>query len=40
MPCRQSIERVTISRGSHDVLLVKLDGRDFYETVSAEFFGG
>lgn len=40
MPCRQSIERVSISRGSHDVLLVKLDGRDFYETVSAEFFGG
>lgn len=40
MPCRQSIERVMISRGGHDVLLVKLDGRDFYETVSAEFFGG
>lgn len=40
MPCRQSIERVTISRSGHDVLLVKLDGRDFYETVSAEFFGG
>lgn len=40
MPCRQSIERITISRGGHDVLLVKLDGRDFYETVSAEFFGG
>ena len=40
MPCRRSIERVTISRGGHDVLLVKLDGRDFYETVSAEFFGG
>jgi len=40
MPCRRTIERVTISRGSHDVLLVKLDGRDFYETVSAEFFGG
>ncbi len=40
LPCRQSIERVTVARGSHDVLLVKLDGRDFYETVSAEFFGG
>ena len=39
MPCRQAIERVSVSRGSHDVLLVKLDGRDFYETVSAEFFG-
>ena len=40
MPCRRTIERVTVSRGSHDVLLVKLDGRDFYETVAAEFFGG
>ena len=39
-PCRRSIERVTVTRGSHDVLLVKLDGRDFYETVSTEFFGG
>jgi len=40
MPCRRSIERLVVSRGSHDVLLAKLDGRDFYETVSAEFFGG
>lgn len=39
-PCRQAIERVTVRRGNHDVLLVKLNGRDFYETVSAEFFGG
>jgi len=39
-PCRRSIERVTVCRGEHDVSLVKLDGRDFYETVSAEFFGG
>ena len=40
MPCRRTIERVTVSRASHDVALVKLDGRDFYETVAAEFFGG
>ena len=39
-PCRRSIERVTVTRGDHDVLLVKLDGRDFYQTVSEEFFGG
>jgi NAD+ kinase len=39
MPCRRSIERVTVTRDPHDVLLVKLDGRDFYETVAAEFFG-
>ena len=40
MPCRQSLERVTVARGDHDVLLVKLDGRDFYQTVAEEFFGG
>lgn len=39
-PCRQTIERIEVRRGECDVLLVKLDGRDFYETVSAEFFGG
>jgi NAD+ kinase len=40
MPARRAIERVTVSRAQHDVLLVKLDGRDFYDTVAAEFFGG
>lgn len=39
-PCRRAIERVVVTHGEHDVALVKLDGRDFYETVSAEFFGG
>jgi len=39
-PCRRAIERITVSRGTHDVALVKLDGRDFYETVATEFFGG
>jgi NAD+ kinase len=39
-PCRRSIEKVTVSRGAHDVSLVKLDGRDFYETAAVEFFGG
>jgi hypothetical protein len=29
-----------VSRGSHDVLLAKLDGRHFYDTVAGEFFGG
>jgi NAD+ kinase len=37
-PCRRSIERVTVCRGEHDVALIKLDGRDFYETVAAEFY--
>ena len=39
-PCRQAIERVVITQGAHDVALVKLEGRDFYETVASEFFGG
>lgn len=38
-PCRRAIERVTVSRAEYDVALVKLDGRDFYETVATEFFG-
>lgn len=40
MPCRRSIERVIIRRGEHDVSLVKLDGRNFFQTVAEEFFGG
>ncbi|MDZ4169119.1 MAG: NAD(+)/NADH kinase [Coriobacteriia bacterium] len=40
MPCRRAVERLVVSRAEHDVLLAKLDGRDFYETVAEEFFGG
>ncbi len=40
VPCRRTIDRVTVTRASHDVLLVKLDGRHFYDTVAGEFFGG
>ncbi len=40
VPCRRAIDRVTVSRGGHDVLLVKLNGRHFYDTVAGEFFGG
>ncbi len=39
-PCRRSITTVTVARSPHDVLLVKLDGRDFYGVVAREFFGG
>lgn len=38
-PCRQVVERVVVSRDEHDVALVKLEGRDFYDTVAEEFFG-
>lgn len=40
MPCRRSLDKLTVSRGQHDVSLVKLEGRDFYDTVAHEFFGG
>jgi len=39
-PCRQRLERVTVTRGATDALLVKLEGRHFYETLASEFFGG
>ncbi len=39
MPCRRSIESVSVRRGSHEVRLVKLEGRDFFEVVRAEFLG-
>lgn len=39
-PCRRDIESVSIVRGPHDVLLVKLDGREFFEAVGAEFLRG
>jgi NAD+ kinase len=38
-PCRRALERLTVARGETDVLLVKLEGRGFYETLAAEFFG-
>jgi NAD+ kinase len=39
-PACKSLERVVVSKGENDVLLVKLEGRHFYETLEAEFFGG
>ncbi len=39
-PCRRSITRVVVARSPHDVLLLKADGRDFYQVVAREFFGG
>lgn len=39
-PCRQAIESVAVKRCESDVLLVKLAGREFYDVVSDEFFGG
>ncbi len=38
-PCRRAIESVTVRACPADVLLVKLDGREFLEVVADEFFG-
>lgn len=40
MPCRLPLEKVEVWRGEHDVKLVKLGGRDFYDVLRAEFLGG
>jgi len=40
VPCRQAVSSVTVRRSDRDVLLVKLDGRDFYEVVAEEFLRG
>ncbi len=39
-PCRQLIEKVTVYTCDSDVLLLKLDGRQFYDVLSEEFLGG
>ncbi len=39
-PCRREIERVEIGCGPTDVLLVRPEGREFFEAVSQEFLGG
>jgi len=39
MPCRRAIERISVTQSDHEVLLLKLDGRDFFEVVRNEFFG-
>lgn len=40
VPLRGTLDRIEITRGPSDVSLVKWDGRDFYRTLSTEFFGG
>lgn len=39
VPCRTSLDRVEIRVGDHDVQLLKLDGRDFYATLTDTFLG-
>jgi len=37
VPCRTELDRVTITLSEHDVTLVRLDGRGFYDVLSASF---
>jgi NAD+ kinase len=40
VPCRTLLERVSVTADGPEVLLVKLDGADFYEVVRRKFLGG
>jgi len=40
LPCRAGLDRVEVRTGPHDVALLRLDGRGFYETARDTFFGG
>lgn len=39
VPCRQHVDRITVTQGANDVVLVRHDGREFFEVVAEEFFG-
>ncbi len=39
LPCRAQIDRVDVALGPHDVRLVRLDGRGFYDALRETFFG-
>ena len=40
VPCRSTPERVSVTADGPQILLVKLDGTDFYEVVREKFLGG
>ncbi|MBN2848063.1 MAG: NAD(+)/NADH kinase [Coriobacteriia bacterium] len=40
VPCRTALDSVEIRVGDHDVRLMRLDGQDFYATLSRAFLGG
>jgi NAD kinase len=39
VPCRQHVDRVTVTQGANDVVLVRHDGREFFDVAAEEFFG-
>lgn len=40
VPCRTLLDSVDVSVGEHDVRLMRLDGREFFDVASQVFFGG
>jgi NAD+ kinase len=39
LPCRGRLDGVDVALGPHDVMLVRLDGRGFYDTLRDTFLG-
>lgn len=39
VPCRQSLDTVSVWTGEHDVRLLKLDGRGFFEVLAEKILG-
>jgi NAD+ kinase len=39
VPCRQNVSRVVVTQGSTDVVLVRHEGREFFDVAAEEFFG-
>jgi NAD+ kinase len=39
VPCRTTLDTVSVHHGEHDVRLLKLDGRSFFEVLTDKFLG-
>lgn len=37
MPCRSALDRVTVTVSEHDIKLMRIDGRGFYDVLSSSF---
>ena len=38
VPCRQNVDRLTVTQGANDVLLIRHEGRAFFDVAAEEFF--
>ncbi len=39
VPCRQSVDRIVVTQGANDVMLIRHEGRAFLDVAAEEFFG-